>query len=81
MNRLYDPSAPKRAANLSINSSLLEQARQMRLNLSATLERALREELRARKSELWRKDNQEAIAEANRLAEESGLFSDGFRSL
>ncbi|MEA3302272.1 MAG: type II toxin-antitoxin system CcdA family antitoxin, partial [Pseudomonadota bacterium] len=37
MNQAYDDLAPKKPANLSINSSLLAKAKSLKLNLSATL--------------------------------------------
>ena len=45
MAELYDTAAPKKAANLSVNSDLLRRTRELNINLSATLERALKEEL------------------------------------
>ena len=45
MGTLFDSEAPKKATNLSINSDLLSKARAMKINLSATLERALQEKL------------------------------------
>lgn len=44
MAELYNSAAPKKAANLSINSDLLRKTRELNINLSATLERALKEE-------------------------------------
>jgi antitoxin CcdA len=41
MKLVFNPKAPKRATNVSINSDLLTKARGLKINLSATLERAL----------------------------------------
>lgn len=41
MQPVYDPQAPKKAANLSINADLLGKAKALDINLSATLELAL----------------------------------------
>ena len=38
MQDLYDINAPKKATNLSLNSDLLQKARSLKVNLSATLE-------------------------------------------
>lgn len=70
----------KRAANLSVNAGLLDEAKALKINLSATLERALEEEVRARKRESWLAENREAIADYNALVAEHGVFSDGVRS-
>ena len=37
----YDLNAPKRAANLRVNEDLLNKAKSLDINLSATLEKAL----------------------------------------
>lgn len=79
MELTYDIAAPKKSANLSINSSLLAQARSLNINLSATLEQALAEVVRQRQRELWLAENQEAIKAYADFVEENGVFSDGLR--
>lgn len=69
----------KRAANVSINQGLLEDAKALDINLSATLERALEAEVRARKRELWLEANREAIAAYNEHVRKHGIWSDGLR--
>lgn len=69
----------KRAANLSVNAELLDQAKALDINLSATLERALEAEVRARKREKWLEENREAIAAYNEHVREHGVWSDGIR--
>lgn len=80
MLSLYNPSAPKRPTNLSINSDLLQKAREQDINLSAALERALTERLRQKQRERWLADNQEAIVAYNDYVDEHGVFSEGLRS-
>jgi antitoxin CcdA len=75
----YDPKAPKKSTNLSINSDLLRQARESRINLSKALEQRLIEMLREEKRRQWREENQEAIEAYNRRVEAGGVFSDGLR--
>ena len=70
---------PKRATNVSIRSDLLAAARDAGLNLSATLERALTEELAAAQRRKWREENREAIQAYNEHIEKHGTFSDGVR--
>lgn len=79
MRHLYDNTAAKKATNLSINSDLLAKARRLKINLSATLEHALEDELRKAEQTNWRKTNKKAIDELNRLADKNGLFSDAYR--
>lgn len=79
--RIREESASytKRAANLSVNAELLDQAKSLDINLSATLERALEAEVRARKRELWLLENRGAIAAYNDHVRENGVWSDGLR--
>jgi antitoxin CcdA len=76
----YNTQAPKKATNLSINADLLSKAREMNINLSATLEQALLEALKKRLSEQWLLENRAAIAAYNDHVEKHGLFSDGLRA-
>ncbi|TDK18858.1 acetoacetyl-CoA synthase [Luteimonas aestuarii] len=69
----------KRATNVSINQGLLEEARALEINLSATLERALEAEVRARKREQWLAENREAIDAYNDHVRGHGVFSPMFR--
>ncbi len=75
----FDEQAPKKSANLSINSDLLAKARNLKINLSATLEQALIVQVKNAQREQWKEENKEAINALNKLSEENGLFSDSFR--
>ncbi|HNU74327.1 MAG: Post-segregation antitoxin CcdA [Deltaproteobacteria bacterium ADurb.BinA179] len=77
---IYDPKAPKKSTNLSINSDLLAQAKQNNINLSKALEQRLVEMLLEQKRCKWREKNKEAIDAYNRRVETSGVFSDSLRS-
>jgi antitoxin CcdA len=76
----YDTQAPKRAANLSINADLLSKARELNINLSATLEQALVEALRKKARDRWVAENKAAMEAYNEYVDEHGAFSDGLRS-
>jgi len=76
---LFDPTAPKKSANLRINSDLLRQAKECHINLSHALETQLAALLRDRKRQQWQQDNSEAIEAYNRRVEEKGVFSDALR--
>ena len=69
----------KRAANLSVNAELLDRAKALEINLSATLEKALETEVRARLREKWLEENREAIRDYNAWVAEHGVFSPMFR--
>lgn len=76
----FDIHAPKKATNVSINSDLLAKARELKINLSATLELALTEQLNAAQRERWKQDNRAAIAAYNQLVEAHGSFGEELRS-
>ena len=80
MHQLFDSRAPKKPTNLSINSNLLLKARELKINLSATLEHALTERLKQRRRELWLEENKNAIDAYNSFVESNGVFSDELRS-
>lgn len=81
MAHVFDSKATKKPTNLSVNSDLLSRARKMKINLSATLEKALVAEIRKAEKVKWIKRNKKAISALNDLAEQKGLFSDSFREL
>lgn len=80
MAELYDVAAPKKPANLSVNSDLLRKTRALNINLSATLERALREEIAKREAAQWVEENRAAIQSYNDAVERHGCFGDEFRA-
>jgi antitoxin CcdA len=80
MPRRGRTAVPKRATNVSVRSDLLTAARDAGVNLSATLERALTEELAALKRAKWREENREAIQAYNDHVEKHGTFSDDVRT-
>jgi antitoxin CcdA len=70
----------KKAVNLSIDAELLAKAKAARLNLSALLEEALSEQVRAEQEKRWRQENKAVIEAANGFAEEHGVFGEDYRS-
>lgn len=79
MLALYNTQAPKRATNLSINGDLLQQAREMKINLSAVLEQTLVERVKQARQAQWLAENRQAIAAYNEDVDKNGVFSDGLR--
>ncbi|WP_129127131.1 type II toxin-antitoxin system CcdA family antitoxin [Geomonas oryzae] len=76
---IFDPDAPKKSTNLSINSDLLRQAKERRINLSQALEARLAEMLREEFHLHWNEENKEGIEDYNRRVEAEGTFGDGRR--
>jgi antitoxin CcdA len=70
---------PKRATNVSIRGDLLDAARDAGINLSASLERALAEDLAEIRRQKWLRDNRDAIDAYNEHVEKHGTFSDDVR--
>jgi antitoxin CcdA len=80
MQTAFMTNTPKKAANLSINSELLNQAKALHINLSATLECALVEAIRNKQRQQWLQDNQQSIESYNHRIEIEGCFSDNVRN-
>ena len=78
MRRFHN--APKRAINLSLNSQVLDLAKEMGMNISQTVDRLLTEEVQRVYWERWQHDNAAAIAAYNERIEREGLFSDRVRT-
>lgn len=79
MNYAYNTQAPKKPTNVSINSDLLQKAKDLKINLSATLEYALAEQLRCEQRTAWLRENADAIQAYNQFVETNGTFSDSVR--
>ncbi len=79
MTMIYDKTARKKATNLSVNSDLLQQAKDLKINISNSLEKKLEEMVREKKNETWQEENKKAIEQYNQNVEKYGVFSDHVR--
>lgn len=79
MTAYYNPNAPKKSANLSINSDLIQQAKALKINLSKLLEEKLVQTIATQKESLWLQENKGAIEEYNKRISKNGIFSDRLR--
>ncbi len=79
MLSFYDKTAPTKRVTLGVNSTLLKQAKDLNIDLSATLEQALFNQLKVKHAQLWLDQNKNAIAAYNKSVNEIGVFSDGLR--
>ena len=77
---LFNPQAPKRPTNLSVNSDLLRQARELDINLSAALEDTLSALVVEKRQQAWLEQNKHAIEVYNQQAEVNGVFGDALRT-
>lgn len=73
-------NAPKKAINLSLNTSVLAAAREMGLNISQTVDTLLADEVKRRYWEKWRDDNLPAMAAYNERIAKYGLPLAKYRS-
>jgi antitoxin CcdA len=72
--------APKKATNLSLNSKVLEVAREMGMNISQTVDALLADEVKRRYWEQWNERNKGAIASYNARVAKHGLPLAKYRS-
>ena len=70
----------KKSVNVSLAPEILEEARRLKLNLSAVLTAALQEQFRAHPRAEWLAENKASIEAINQWVDENGSFSDFQRS-
>lgn len=80
MTAIYNKNAKKKATNISINSDLLEKAKQYKINISANVEKTLEILIYEYEKANWEEQNRVAIEDYNKRVKKEGLFSDHFRS-
>jgi len=68
-----------KATNLTLNASLVDTARKLRINLSRACERGLQEQIAEVHAKQWREENKDAIASSNDYVEQHGLPLGRFR--
>jgi len=66
-------AAPKKATNLTLNTKVLEMARELGMNISQTVDGLLAEEVKRRYRARWNEDNKEAVAAYNARIAKEGL--------
>jgi antitoxin CcdA len=77
-----EPAAkpPKRAVNVSVDAGILDLAKDMNINLSQTLEDALRKRTQDERDRRFQDEHREAIEAHNRFIEKHGIWSKKYRS-
>ena len=68
--------APKRAINLSLNSKVLEMAKDMGMNISQTVDELLTEAVLKRYEAEWQVNNKAAIEQYNERIARDGTFAE-----
>ncbi|MGY3439920.1 type II toxin-antitoxin system CcdA family antitoxin [Marinovum sp. KMM 9879] len=69
---MHATSSAKKRTNVTIDSGLLEAARELGLNVSAISEAALAAEVRAARASAWQAENLEAMAQRRAWIEANG---------
>jgi antitoxin CcdA len=77
---LHLNNAPKKATNLSLNSRVLEIARELGMNVSQTVDGLLTQEVKRRYWEQWNERNKDAIDAYNERIAKHGLPLAKYRS-
>jgi antitoxin CcdA len=72
--------APKRATNLTLNSKVLDMARELGINISQTVDSLLAQEVTRLYWERWNEENKEAIEAYNDRIAREGLPLAKYRS-
>ncbi|SFA77621.1 antitoxin CcdA [Rhizobium sp. NFR07] len=74
------PSTARKAANLSLDSELLSQARDLDINLSRAAEDGIAKAVKAERERRWKEENAEAIKAYNEYIEKNGLPLEEYRT-
>lgn len=69
----------KQTANLSLDGTLLVEAKELKINLSRAAEHGVREAVAQARAERWKKENATALASSNAYVEKHGLPLAHFR--
>ncbi|HKS34860.1 MAG TPA: type II toxin-antitoxin system CcdA family antitoxin [Enterobacteriaceae bacterium] len=79
-NTAIASSRRKQNVSVTLEPALVRQAKAAGINLSRTLDSALRGELKQIEAARWQRDNAEALEYLDKRAEEDGLLSDEYRT-
>jgi antitoxin CcdA len=66
-------AAIKRATNVSIRSDLIDEAKQLGINISEACEQGLEKEVAKTRAEQWLEENRAALESSNAYVEKHGL--------
>lgn len=70
---------PRKRTNLTLDPSLLTEARSFGVNLSQAAEAGVRRAVAAAKAEAWKRENAAALESSNAWADAHGLPLDQYR--
>lgn len=73
LSRQGDAPAVRRATNISLDTKLVEAAKEYGINVSRACEEGLAKQVSDERSKRWQEDNREAIDAYNAWIEENGV--------
>jgi antitoxin CcdA len=74
------PREPRRPTNVTLPQVLLDQARALKINISAACEAGLAAQVKAARAQQWLEENREAIQAYHKYVEENGLTLERYRT-
>ena len=72
-------ASSRRATNLSLDSGLVAEARELGINLSRVVEERLHEVVKAARARAWLEENRAGFEAFERFVEKHGLFNEDDR--
>lgn len=76
---MQNQTTPRKPTNLTLDPSLLTEARSFGVNLSQAAEAGLRRAVAEAKAQAWRRENAAALASSNSWVETHGLPLEKYR--
>ncbi|GGD50491.1 type II toxin-antitoxin system CcdA family antitoxin [Lacimicrobium alkaliphilum] len=73
MNSVKSLTKVKKRTNLSLDGSLLQEAKRLGINISDSAEKGIAQAVRDRQTALWLEDNAQAIESSNEFVNKQGL--------
>jgi antitoxin CcdA len=81
MNRPASIHGLRKATNVSLSVELVDQAKQLGINVSAACQAGLAAEVKAAREVAWKAENRESIESWNRYVREHGMPYDEYRQI
>jgi antitoxin CcdA len=75
----YGPNGPKRATKVSLDQSLIAEARKLRINVSLAAGRGIDQAIAEKRAERWLKENKPPLDSSNEYVERDGLPLERYR--
>ena len=72
-------SAFRRPTNISLDAQMIEDAKELGINISRACEQGLSAEISAERNRRWKEENREAIEASNAYVAEHGLPLEKYR--